>query len=138
MGKKHFNNLYDSILITLLLVVVIVLAVISVYACSLYQNWKVAVAIGALFGSVCIASIVLILIYGYQYWTLENDRIILKKLLGKPQIMFREQITSIQKKKVRTILNYSCDAFVIETPTTRIAIFVNKGNKEILETYFKM
>ena len=138
MGKKHFNNLYDSILITLLLLVTMILLLISVYACSLYLNLKVTVAIGSLWGSMCITLIVLMLIYGYQYWIIESDRIILKNLLGKPKIIFREQITSVQKKKVCTILNYPCDAFVIETPTTRIAIFMNKGNKEVLETYFKM
>ena len=137
MGKKHFNNLYDSIILTLLLVAGLFLLITSTYYFACYNGWKAALISLSLWGSMCIVVVLLILCFAYEYWIIYNDRIILKKMIGKPKTIFRDQITNVYKKKVPSILSYVCDGYVVESKSTHITIILNKKNKDVLDEYFR-
>ena len=136
MRKYQFNNLYDSIIITILLIVVLFLLSLSVCGNYLQGNMFGIICCSCLFGSACLVLVIIILFKCYERWYIDDEKIIVKHLLHKKCIA-RTEILDVRKEHIRTLLNYSQEAYIITDNVSTIIICVSKKNKLLLQTLFE-
>ena len=135
MQKKHVNLMFDSILISVLLFFVVVLLVASAYGCHIQGNVAGMITSICLYGVATLAVTAILLVCCYEYWLLDDKAVVTKKLVGKQRIIPRHEIKLVEKTRVRALLNYERDAYVIYSPYGIATIFITKKNAELLREY---
>ncbi len=135
-NKNNFNNLFDSILLTLM-----TLSYISFYFVSMYYGVlhpregtnPIAALVGLTitFGGGSIVCITMLIIGCYEYWYLDDVSITSKKIFRKKKVILLNQIEKVEKKTVNAIIfcNYSCEAYIIYSGKTKIIIYINNKKK---------
>lgn len=135
-NKKNFNNLFHSVCSTLLLA-----TCVALYLFSLWEgviNHKegtdpiVTLIICTLFfGTMIIIELVLIILYGYEYWFLTDDAIYSKKPFKKKVIIKLSEIENVEKNTISTFVfgTYITEAYIICSNEEKITIFIDKEKK---------
>lgn len=136
MKKKHVNLVFDSVLISVLLFFVIVLLVASAYGCYTRGHMTGFITSICLYGIAALATLAVLLFGCYEYWYVDEDVVIARKIIGKQKMIPRSQIKRIERTEVRTLLNYNRDAYVIYSPYGVVTIFITKKNAELLHSCF--
>ena len=136
MSKKHLNLTFDSILISVLLFFVIVLLVASAYGCHIQGNVAGMITSICLYGVATLAVVAILLVCCYEYWYLDENTVVTKKLVGKQKIIPRSEIKLVEKTHARALLNYKRDAYAVYSPYGVATIFITKKNAELLREYF--
>ena len=139
-NKRHYNNLFDSIQVTLLLLVC--------FACYLLLLWfgvinhkegtspVLTLIIGTiLFGSMIIAITVIIVKNCYEYWFLSADSIVSKKMFARRVIIKLADIERVEKKKISAFVLglYSSEAYLIYSKNSIIVILTDDKRKRYPE-----
>lgn len=142
--KRNYNNLFDSICITVLLFVLILFYCIAVYfaVITAREGTNPVVAFISLslilFGGALICFGLLIW-DGYGYWNIDENRILYKKFLRKKIIIPLSMKYNVEKKiKSALILGaYKTYAYVIEFKNQKAIIYINEKNENYLDNLFK-
>ena len=85
--KYQFNNLFDSILITILLIVALSFLILSVYGSYLQGNMFGIIISSCLWGSMCVILVPIILLKCYERWYVDEEKIIFKHFLHEKIII---------------------------------------------------
>ena len=132
-NKKVFNNLYDSILLTLSL-----LAMVAILFCGIYfgvvnrlENTRDIVVALILLSPLVLLTISCTVIFVnncYGYWILSEHSICSKKLLrGKVTIKLNE-IDKVEKKTIPALIFgiFESDAYIIHSKGQKIEILLKE------------
>ena len=145
MKKKNFNNLLDSVLTTLHLLIWCVAYFFVFYSVVFHpQDGKNNTLILIVFTIICGISIlslsVLIFIYCYEYWVINDEYILSKKLFRQKRIIKIDQITSITKKEINALIYsvFKSDAYIITNGKDTIKILINDKNELYLRQKINM
>lgn len=135
-NKRHYNNLLDSII-----TFVVLLLDLSIYLLMLYYgvlhpregtNPMVALIAGtAVFGLPSIFLLIVIIVWCFGYWFMNDKMIYSKKLFWKKKIIYLDQIEKVEKKKITAwVLGIgSSEAYIIYSGKTKITILINEKKK---------
>jgi len=141
--RKNYNNLYDSILLTILLVFMVAFYCIILYwgvinAKEGTNTVALFVFDTLLFGFFSIVLIILIIKYCYECWIIEDDSILSKKLFRRKLTIYYKEVLKVEKKVVPAIIlsTYKSDAYIIASNYSIITILINKSNEEFLKEIF--
>ena len=135
MSKKHLNLTFDSILISVLLFFVVVLLVASTYGCHIQGNTPVMITGICLYGIATLALTALLLLRCYEYWYVDENVVTTKRIVGRQVTIPRSEIKLVEKTRVRSLLNYERDAYVVYSTHGIATIFITKKNAELLREY---
>ena len=139
-NKRHYNNLFDSIQMTLLLLLY--------FACYLLLLWfgvinhkegtspiLTLIIATILFGSGIVAITVIIVKNCYEYWFLSADSIVSKKMFAKRVIIKLADIERVEKKKISAFVLglYSSEAYLIYSKNSIIVILTDDKRKRYPE-----
>lgn len=136
MSKKHINVTFDSILVSVVLFLVVILLVASAYGCHTQGNTSGMITGICLYGIATLALIAVLLLCCYEYWYVDENVVITKKLVGKQKIIPRSEIKLVEQTRARTLFNYERDAYVVYSAYGIATIFITKKNAELLREYF--
>lgn len=135
-NKKNYNNLFDSICITILLFVLLVSCLFILWFGVINPNEgtnPIATLIFStiVFGVMMTITTFLIIKFCYGYWILLDDSIIYKKLFSRRRQM---KLTEINKVELRTIpalilCTYKSEAYIIYSNDTKIVILIAERKK---------
>lgn len=135
-NKKNYNNLFDSICITILLFVLLVSYLFILWFGVIDPNEgtnPIATLIIStiVFGVMITITIFLIIKFCYEYWILLDDSIIYKKLFSRRRQI---KLTEINKVELRTIpalilCTYKSEAYIIHSNDTKIVILIAERKK---------
>ena len=140
---KRFNNLFDSVVISVFAVFEVALATMAFIGINtgyVTKNKPLGNAICAvIFGIMIFVTVVLIMKYCYEYWSVSNNRIQSKKPLRKKVVIGISEITKIEKKQVTALIfgMYQSEAYVIYSSHAKITILINKQNEKLLKEQFE-
>lgn len=137
-NKKNFNNLYDSICITIFLVLNIVFYTVAIWFSVIRPNEgtnpiAALVCFTIIFGSIILSIIIVLIKLAYSYWILLDDSIIFKKIFSKSIIIKFSEIDKVEKKKVTALIlgSYKCEAYLISSGRKKICILIRKNIKDL-------
>ena len=136
MSKKHINVVFDSVVISVLLVLVAGLLAASVYGCHASGNTGGLITSICLYGSAFLGLVAVLLVCCYEYWYVDENVVTSRKLVGKLKTIPREDIRLVGQEKLRTLLNLERDAYIVYSTSCVITIFITKKNAELLREYF--
>lgn len=132
-NKKIFNNLFDSVCITLLLFVCLALYFLIIFFGVIkYKDGTNPVLLlmfsSLLFGSMIIVLIVLLIKYCYSYWVISDDFIFSKKMFSKTVVIEFSKIKKVEKKIVSAFVlgTYKSSAYIIHSETEKIVILISE------------
>lgn len=118
---KRYNNLYDSILVTILFLGSISFGVVSEYFGVIATERNVnkpfsSVVIISLSSIMALSSFFLIFKYCYEKWWIEDDAICSKKFLQKRVKIRFDEIESISEETVSALKleTYESDAIIVK------------------------
>ena len=140
---KKFNNLFDSIVISVFEIVLIVIALMTFvginagYTATNRQISNIVCII--MFGSMILTVFLIIILKCYEYWIVYDNEIQSKKLFKKKIRINKSEIKRIEKKQVPALIlgmNQS-EAYVIYSDSAKITILINKRNEELLKKHLK-
>lgn len=141
-NRKRYNNLKDSIAITIFLVVVVICLVLPI-SLTLTGRIKenldpkaVIIVISSLFGSMCIILLCLIIKECYGYYIIYDDKILYRNLYSKKIIMY-EDIKKVEIKEEGAFVlgTYKAEVLSIYGKKSVIKIYINKKNREEILKY---
>ena len=131
-NKKNFNNLFDSILL-LLLELFIILLYVLVMLFGVIRNetpYKVQVSIicSAFFIPLIISMLIMLLLGCFEWWKIDNEYVAPKKLFRKKIQIEIGAIVSITEEVVPALIlgTYKTDAIIIKSNTNKITIYLDK------------
>ncbi len=134
--KKVFNNLFDSVCVTLLLFACLAFYLIIIWFGVLNvkedANTVATMIIATLFfGVMSTITTVLIIIGCYEYWFLSDEYIYSKKIFRKKVAIKLSEIDKVEKKIVPAIVLgvYKSEAYIIYSKNKRISILTNGRRK---------
>ena len=130
MKKYQFNNLYDSVIITALLIAWLFLLIASIYGNYIQENTYGIIICMCIFGSGSLVLVIMILLKCYERWYIDDEKIISKHLLHQKSIL-RTSNLGVRKEKIRALLNYVQEAYIFSDGTTTITIYVNKKKQDV-------
>lgn len=137
-NKRNFNNLFDSICITLLFLESLTFYVgtilFGVINSKEGTNPIVTLIISSIvFGLMITITIILIIKGCYGYWILLENSIVSKKLFSKRTIIKFTEIEKVEKKIVPAVILgiYKGEAYIISSGIKRIIILINKNKKTL-------
>ena len=138
-NKKHFNNLFDSICMTLLLIAHLAMHLLIVWFGVVNSKegtnpFATLIISSILYGFFEVVTITIIIKYCYEYWILLDDSITSKKLFSKKVIVKFIEIEKVEKKTVSALILgvYKSEAYVIYSKNNKIVILIN-GRKKFKE-----
>ena len=133
-NKKNFNNIFDSICLTLLLVFSIIIYCIIVWLGLAHLKESINKAIfiilcALFFGAMLIINIILIINGCYEYWVLTEDCIYNKKLFRKRIKIIIDEIDKVERVVVPAIILglYKSNAYVVYSKGYKITILIKTG-----------
>lgn len=125
--KKNYNNLFDSIMVLLLTLFLIVAYFLTI----LFSNNVQVYIISSVILIPAIITLVIMLFIGcFEWWKIDDERVESKKIFKQRiQIKF-DEIVSINEEVVPALIlgSYKTNAIVIKSQTKKIVIFLNKKN----------
>ena len=135
-NKRFFNNIFDSICVTSLLVVCIAFYLLVIWF-GVFNHKEgtdpiVTLIISTLiFGLMSVTTIVLIVLYCYDYWVLTDNCIYAKKLFRKRVEICLKEIEKVEKKTVPALILgiYKSDAYIIYSRNKKIVILIDGRKK---------
>lgn len=136
MSKKHVNLMFDSILISVLLFFVAALLVASAYGCHIQGNTAGMITGICLYGGIFLGLVAVLLVCCYEYWYVDENVVVTRKLVGKQTVIPRDEIKLAEQTKARALFNYERDAYVVYSTHGVVTIFITKKNAELLREYF--
>ena len=132
-NKKNYNNLLDSICITILFFVISAACLAMIWFGVINHKEgtnPIATMIFCIifFGGMMVSIIFLILKYCYSYWILSDDSIIEKKPFSKETVIMLEEIEKVEKKIVSALIlgTYRSEAYIIYSKNKKIVILISK------------
>lgn len=138
--RKNFNNLFDSICLTILISIAIILYLISLYFGVINPKVEVdamllLIILSSIFGIIIIGLTVLIILYCYEYWVLTDDVIYGKKLFRKKVIINLNEIKKVERKEIFALIlgTYKSDSYTIYSENQRVILLVNEKNFSDIE-----
>lgn len=132
-NKRIFNNLFDSICMTILFFVCLAFYLLIIWF-GVINSEEGANPIALLiistivFGNMITIITVLIIKCCYEYWILSDDSIISKKLFSKRRIIKLAEIEKVEKKIVFALVLgiYKSEAYIIYSNAKKIMILIGK------------
>lgn len=135
-NKKHFNNLFDSICMTLLLIGFFIFHLLMVWFGVVNRKegtdpFATMIISTVLFGFFEVVVITFIFKYCYEYWILLDDSITSKKLFSKKVVVKFAEIEKVEKKTVSALILgvYKSEAYVIYSKINKIVILISERKK---------
>lgn len=141
--KRNYNNLFESILTTILLNFYFASYCFSIYfgVIRAREGTNPVVTFIActliLFGGTIILFGMLIW-DGYSYWNVDENRILYKRFLRKKIIIPLSAEFKVEKKTKSAFIMYEgyTDAYFIEFNNQKAIIYINEKNEDYLEGLF--
>lgn len=141
--KRNYNNLFESILTTILLNFYFGFYCFSIYSGVIRAregtNLVVTFIVCTLifFGGTIILFGMLIW-DGYSYWNVDENRILYKRFLRKKIIIPLSAEFKVEKKTKSAFIMYEgyTDAYFIEFNNQKAIIYINEKNEDYLEGLF--
>ena len=135
-NKRNYNNLFDSICMTILFFVCLAFYLTIIWFGVIHSNKgtnPIALLIIStiVFGIMITITIFLIIKYCYGYWILLDDSIICKKLFSKRRKMKLIEIKKVEKKTISAFVLgiYKSEAYIIYSSDKKIVILIGKRKK---------
>ena len=135
-NKRNYNNLFDSICMTILFFVCLAFYLTIIWFGVIHSNEgtnPIALLIIStiVFGIMITITIFLIIKYCYGYWILLDDSIICKKLFSKRRKMKLVEIKKVEKKTISAFVLgiYKSEAYIIYSSDKKIVILIGKRKK---------
>ena len=133
INKRIYNNLFDSICMTILLFICLVWYFLILWFGVINANEKtdpivLFIISSVFFGAMIIITTFLIIKFCYGYWVLSDDSIIFKKLFCK---RIQTKLTGINKVEQKTIPAlilgiYKSKAYIIHSDDIKIVILIKE------------
>ena len=143
-NKRNYNNLFDSICMTIFFFVVLIFYLVTLWFGVI--NFEEATNPFALliistvfFGVMLTITTFLIIKYCYGYWILSDDSIIHQKLFSKKRKMKLAEIEKVDKKMISAFIlgTYKSEAYIIHSGDMKIVILIGE-NKKYSELDFEL
>lgn len=135
-NKKNYNNLFDSICMTILFFVCLAFYLVILWFSVINSNEGtdplVSLIIStAVFGVMITITTFLIIKFCYGYWVLLDDSIIYKKLFSKRRKIKLAEINKVEQKTILALILgiYKSEAYIIHSNTIKIVILIKDGKK---------
>ena len=135
-NKRNYNNLFDSICMTILFFVCLAFYLTIIWFGVIHSNEgtnPIALLIIStiVFGIMITITIFLIIKYCYGYWILLDDSIICKKLFSKRRKMKLIEIKKVEKKTISAFVLgiYKSEAYIIYSSDKKNVILIGKRKK---------
>ena len=135
-NKRNYNNLFDSICMTILFFVCLAFYLTIIWFGVIHSNEgtnPIALLIIStiVFGIMITITIFLIIKYCYGDWILLDDSIICKKLFSKRRKMKLIEIKKVEKKTISAFVLgiYKSEAYIIYSSDKKIVILIGKRKK---------
>ncbi len=144
-NRKNYNNLPDSIVMTIVSLIGICFYLMMMYFGVLHPREgtnPVATFIAGttILGGMSVLSIIIIFIWCYEYWYLDDKLIYSKKIFRKRKVILLDQIEKVEKKVVNALIfsTYHSEAYIIYSTETKIIILLDSNKKyDDLESILK-
>ena len=134
--QKNYNNLFDSICMTILFFVCLVFYLVILWFSVINSNEGtdplVSLVIStAVFGVMITITTFLIIKFCYGYWVLLDDSIIYKKLFSKRRKIKLAEINKVEQKTIPALILgvYKSEAYIIHSNDIKIVILIKDGKK---------
>ena len=131
--KRHYNNLFDSICITLLFLVGITFYMFVIWYGVINPkegtNPVVALSTGTiLFGLINISCILILVLFCYEYWVLSDESISSKKIFRRKVNINMNEIDKVEKKEIAAFVmgTYKSQAYIIYSKNKRIVVLLQE------------
>ena len=132
MKKRVFNNLFDSIIMVILAIIILgAFFLVVVFGGIKNENTnKVAVYIcsSLVFIPMFITAICLIILHCFEWWIIDEGYICSKKPFRRKVIIRLDEIISVNEEEIWAFILelYKTNAIVIKSQTKKIIIYLNK------------
>ena len=138
--KKYFNNLPDSIFITVLFFQMLLLLSIAAVYTALYESFSVCLWITLVWCGVFLIPLALAIIFGcYEYWYIKDNTLFCKKLLRKEKCIRLPEITKAEKRSA-AIVSWTRkyrNAYILHGNGEKFMIVINRKNEQYLNETFE-
>lgn len=131
--KKHYNNLFDSIVVTFLLLVGIIFYSFVIWYGVLFPKdgtdpHFTFIVSTIFFGIINITCIIIIFFCCYEYWILSDCAISSKKNFRRKVIINLNEIEAVEKKVISAFVMglYKSEAYIICSRNKKIVILINE------------
>lgn len=142
--KRNYNNLFDSICMTIFFFICIVFYFVVLWFGVINSNegtnpTVLLIISTILFGGMVTITTFLIIKYCYEYWFFLDDTIFSKKLFLRRIEIKLAEIEKVEKKIVPALVlgNYKSDAYIIYANGRKILILIG-GRKKYPELEYKL
>lgn len=141
--KKNFNNLIDSIVMTIFTIIEIIVYIFILFLIfkgNTQHHLLEFLIFTLLFGIPSLVCVISIILGCYGYWYIQNDIIYSKKLFRKKIFINVNDIVTINKKEISAVIfeTFKTDAYIIKSKNQTIKIYITKSNNlEILTSLLK-
>lgn len=140
--KRYFKNLPDSIFLTVVFFMMLLLGSGTAVYTALYESIDVFLGVTLLWCCIFIIPLALSIVFAcYEYWYLKNDTLFCKKLFRKIKSIRLNDIVKAEKKTV-VVVAAACggkyrNAYVIYGNSEKITLVINKKNEQYLNGIFE-
>ena len=135
-NKKIYNNLFDSICMTIFFFVCLVFYLVVLWFGVINYNEGTnpiasLIISTMVFGVMITITAFLIIKFCYGYWILLDDSIIYKKLFSKRRQIKLEEINKVELKTIPALILgiYKSKAYIIHSNDMKIIILLKEGKK---------
>ena len=137
MNRKHCNDVHNSIIVTLIQALGIAFYSFCLYGTITSNNLNATAVVIILFVIHVVSLTILLMCKCYEYWSVDNEKIIYKSPIHTKKVIYFEQVIKIEIRVVNSLLNNACKAYVITSPTTQITIFVTKESQRVFDRLYR-
>jgi len=135
-NKKNYNNLFDSICMTILFFVCLVFYLVILWFGVINSNEGTnpiasLIISTVVFGVMITITTFLIIKFCYGYWILLDDSIIYKKLFSKRRKIKLAEINKVELKTIPALIlgTYKSEAYIIHSNDIKIVILIGERKK---------
>ncbi len=136
-NKKNYNNLMDSIVITISLVVAIILLVLPIslavsgHVLEGTNTKALIIAMSAIFGTSSLILFYLLIRHCYGHYMIYDDRIVYRNIYSKKIILYCD-IKKMEIKEGNALIlgTYKTEMLSISDEKSIIKIYINDKNKD--------
>lgn len=135
-NKKIYNNLFDSICVTILFFVFLVFYLAVLWFGVINSNEGTdpissLIISSVFFGVMITITIFLIIKFCYGYWVLLDETLIYKKIFCKRRQIKLAEINKVEQKTIPALIlgTYKSEAYLIYSNDIKIVILLKQGKK---------